>query len=331
MEDKVSIIIPCRNEKQYIGQCMSSLLSNDYPSKEIIVVDGLSDDGTRDILNDFVHKYNNVKLISNPKKITPVALNLGLNEASGNYIMIAGAHASFPVNYISKMVKKLDELENAAGIGGAIKTDGGNTYVAHSIVRVMTDKMGVGNSMFRIGTEAPIKVDTLPYGLYKKEVFERIGKYDERLVRNQDIELSKRILRNGSNLYLIPKIKCYYFFKGNYRHLARSNFNNGLWNILTFYITKKLSSLSLRHFIPFLFVLAILIPSVLSIFLQASLIYISLSVLLTYLVVIVVKSIFLLNRNTRFIYLIWSFLVLHFAYGLGSLVGLFHFKKLLKH
>lgn len=330
MEPRVSAIVPCRNERDNIGGCINSLLENDYNNLEIIVVDGMSTDGTKEIIIELSGKYSNLIILENSRKITPVALNMGLDIATGDYIMIAGAHADFPKNYISVIVKMMSELDNAVGVGGSMITLAGESLKAHSIVKVMTDRLGVGNSIFRIGHKKSIKVDTLPYGLYKREIFENVGKYDERLIRNQDIELSKRILKYGSDLYLIPDVKCHYHFKGNFSHLARSSFSNGLWNILTCYITKKITSLSPRHFVPFMFVLGLIIPAVLSLVMHTSYYYLSVLILGIYLLVITMKSLILKDKYTSFFYLIWSFMILHFAYGIGSLTGLFYLNRLIK-
>ena len=330
MTSKVSIIIPCRNEKEYIGRCIYSLLHNDYPQKELIVVDGQSNDETRKIIREYEQNHPNVKFISNSKMITPVALNIGLKEADGEYIMIAGAHAAFPENYISEMVRRMDRFDHAAGVGGGLNTTAEDTLVARSIAKVMTDKLGVGNSMFRIGGKKTVKVDTLPYGIYKKDVFDKVGKYDERLVRNQDIELARRIGRKGDHLYLFSDIKCNYYFKGTFGNLARLNFKNGLWNVFTFYITKHLSSLSTRHYIPLVFVLSLLLPAILSLLVNPAFIWISLAIAFVYLALVVYRSIKLADRHSRVVYIIWSFCVLHFSYGFGSLLGLFHLKKLFK-
>ncbi len=330
MKNKVSIIIPCRNEKEYIDQCIYTLLNNDYPQKELIVVDGQSNHEARKIISEYEQSYPNVKFISNSKMITPVALNIGLEEAEGDFVMIAGAHATFPGNYISEMVRRMDQFDHAAGVGGALNTTAEDTLAAHSIAKVMKDKLGVGNSMFRIGGKKPVKVDTLPYGLYKKDVFDRVGKYDERLVRNQDIELARRIGRNGEHLYLFSDIKCDYYFKGTFSNLARLNFKNGLWNVFTLYITRHLSSLSTRHYIPLLFVLSLLLPAILSIFTEPAFLWISLFITVVYLALVVFRSIKLADKHSRILYIIWSFCVLHFSYGFGSLLGLFHLKKLFK-
>ena len=329
MDGKVTVIIPCRNEYSFIQRCLNSLINNDYPNKEVIVVDGMSNDGTRDIIAEYQEKHDIIKLLNNPKEITPVALNIGLDAAEGDYIMIAGAHSWFPENYISRMVKELNQLPDACGVGGAIVTRAGNTKVSHSIVKVMSDIFGVGNSMFRLGTRNPIRVDTIPYGLYKKETFEKVGKYDERLVRNQDIEFAKRIWKQGGKLYLVPDVVCYYQFKGNFRYLARSNFKNGYWNILTLYITGRVSSLSIRHFIPLTFIMALLVPLLLSLFIQCQCLYLSLVIFLLYLAVMLIKSIQLNNKQTQLFSIFWSFMVLHFSYGFGSFLALFKLNRLI--
>lgn len=330
MKEKVTIIIPCRNEKDYIGRCIHSLLNNDYLLKEIVVVDGQSEDGTREVVSDLSQSYSNVKLIDNPMQITPVALNLGLEEADGEYIMIAGAHARFPSSYVSKMVWRINYFDSASGVGGALNTIAESAGGGPAIAKVMTDKLGVGNAMFRLGKNMPVKVDTLPYGLYRREIFDRVGRYDERLVRNQDIELAKRIWRKGEHLYLFSDIKCDYHFGGNLNNLAALYFRNGLWNVFTLYITQRFSSLSIRHYIPLLFVLSLLLPVILALLVEPVFVFISLAIAAVYLILITLKSIKLADQDTKAIHLIWSFCVLHFSYGVGSFLGLFHLNKLFK-
>jgi glycosyltransferase involved in cell wall biosynthesis len=329
---KISVIVPCHNEIAYISTCLDSLLKTTFPAEkvEFIVVDGYSTDGTREVLKKYSNSHPNIRVIDNPKKITPAALNLGIKNADGDLIMIASAHSSFPENYIPIMVQRLTELY-ADVVGGAIKTITRNsTPKSLAIVRILSTPMGVGNSMFRIGVTKPEIADTVPFGIYKREIFEIAGLYDERLVRNHDIELSKRILKSGFKIYLVPEITCSYYARETFSQLAHNSYRNGLWNILTVYITRQFSSLSLRHFIPLIFLLSVTLPIIAGYFTHSYLIFFSLFTFLVYNIFIFYTSIKLYNKETSIRYLIRGFYTLHFSYAMGSLVGLFHVNNLFK-
>jgi len=325
----VSIVIPCKDERDYVGRCIDSLLDNDYPNKEILVVDGQSSDGTRQLLEQYQSSNPLVRVIDNPARITPVALNKGIEQARGDYIMIAGAHAAFPKDYIRDLLVYMERLD-AAGVGGSLVTRADNTTAGISIARALSNRMGVGNSLFRLGIDKPVSVDTIPFGIYKKEAFEKAGTYDERLVRNQDIELSGRIRRYVGPLYLVPSVSCDYFMKGKYGQLARSGFRNGLWNIGVVYLTRNLFSISFRHVVPLLYIVFILLFLLLGLTVS-SLFFVPLAlVFLIYGVLLGITALRINNQHTSVAAIIKAFIVLHFSYGFGSLTGLFHIDKLLK-
>lgn len=320
----ISIIIPILNEEIYIKQCLESILQSDYPKNklEILLVDGMSNDNTRKIIKEFQHDYPFIMLLDNPNKIVPVAMNIGIKNAHGDYIIRLDAHSIYPNNYFRKLIywhKKLD----AANIGTPIITDVKNkTLKSNSIKKVLSNKFGVGNSFFRTGTHNVIEVDTVPFGCYKKDAFAKYGLYDERLIRNQDIELNKRIINNGGKIYLIPDTACTYFAREDFSSLAKNNFSNGLWNVLTAYYSKNLRALSLRHFIPLFFVLSLLIPFTLGIFFHKSFFIISFFVFFVHFATLTLVSLKITDKDTRFIYLIISFYTLHFSYGIGSIAGI---------
>ena len=331
MLSKLSIIIPCRNEEKYIENCINSILKNDYPSEnyEIIIVDGKSSDKTIEKIERLQKKYKNIRHIDNPQKVTPVALNLGIRNANFEYVMIAGAHSSFPENYISVLMKNIVDLK-ADGVGGMIKTTSINlTVKASSIVKVLSNKFGVGNSMFRIGVTEPTLVDTVPFGIYKKTIFNEVSYYDERLIRNHDIALSKEFLKNKKKIYLLPDASCKYYARENFGELARNNYLNGFWNLLTVYITRKYYSLSIRHFIPLAFILSLIIPIFPAIFISKYFAFLSIFVFLVYNILIFRTSNLLLDKSNKLSLLVMSFYTLHFSYGVGSLIGLFRIDILL--
>ena len=320
----LSVICPIYNEEKYIAKCIDSILAQDYPKDdlEVIFVDGMSNDRTREIVNEYTNKYPFIRLIDNPEKIVPPAMNKGIKTAKGDIIMRLDAHATYEKNYFSVLVHALKEL-GADNVGAVCKTDVLNkTPKTLAIREVLSNKFGVGNSVFRTGVDKVMEVDTVPFGCWKREVFDKYGLYDVRLVRNQDIELNKRILRGGGKICIVPDTFCTYLARETYKGLAKNNFGNGKWNILTVFYTKQFSSLSIRHFIPLLFVLSLIVPTILSLVYTPFLIISFLS-LLAYVSLLGMISLKLsINKKLNFIYLLTSFLALHLSYGWGSLMGL---------
>lgn len=320
----VSVVIPCRNEEKYIKDCILSLINNQNEEYqlEIIVVDGKSTDKTCQIVQSLQATNVNIKLIENQQKFTPMGLNLGVKNATGDYVLIASAHSSFSDNYISELLKERERL-SADIVGGVMKTEVKNhTAKAEAIRAVLSNKFGVGNAMFRVGVTEAEKVDTVPFGLYKRKIFEEVGYYNERLIRNHDMELSKRMLAAGKQIYLIPSAECTYYARETFKEVSSNNYRNGLWNILTVKITKKFSSLSLRHFVPLAFILSLILPALFSI-LFLPLLYISLIILVIYLgFITTISAKIAKKKGLKLIYLVATFIVLHVSYGFGSLMGI---------
>ncbi|RDI90838.1 succinoglycan biosynthesis protein ExoA [Thermosipho africanus Ob7] len=315
---KVTIVIPTRNEEKHIEKCINSILENDYPKKEIIVVDGMSSDRTREILKG----YKDIKIIDNPEKITPIALNIGIKNATGDYIMIAGAHSTYSKNYISECIKRLDEGKCEIAGGKVITRPGSDTKKAIAISKVLSHPFGIGGARYRINPQKEMYVDTVAYGIYKREVFEKVGTFNPNLVRNQDIEMNLRIKNAGMRILLVPNAESYYYARDNFKSLFKNNFQNGLWVILSTKYAKK--AFSLRHLVPLFFVLFLL--SILFVYKISFLksVYFSILALYLFLNIFFSLKIALKEKSLKiFFYSFISFLVLHISYGLGSLVGIF--------
>lgn len=328
MNKFISIIIPIRNEENYIKGCLESILNFDYPKEylEILFIDGMSEDKTIEILNKYQKKFPYIKILQNKEKIVPIAMNIGIKESKGDYICRLDAHAKYPKNYISKLFEWSQELD-ADNVGAVCITNiKSKTNTAKAIQFVMSDKFGVGNSLFRIGVEEPLEVDTVPFGFYKKEVFDKIGFYDERLVRTQDLELNKRLKKYNGKIYLIPDVQCTYYPREDYKSFFKNRFETGRWVMLSSYFTNSLNSISIRHIVPLFFSLS-LILSFLLVFFEKQFIYIFGFILVGYFLILFFRALKIKKNFSLAFNILIGYFVLHFSYGLGSLKGLLEIIK----
>ena len=167
MSKKVSIIIPIRNEENYIKQCIESVLEQDYPKKdmEILLVDGMSTDKTREILKYYITQYDFIQLIDNVNITTPFAMNIGIENSTGEYIIRLDAHSVFPPNYVRKCVETLDTID-ADVVGGLAITKGRNKF-GKVVAKLLSSPFGVGNSKFRTYGKSGY-VDTVPFGAFRR-------------------------------------------------------------------------------------------------------------------------------------------------------------------
>jgi len=257
----VSIVVPCRNEAAYIRPLLDSILANDYPRDrlEVLIVDGMSDDGTRDVIARYAREHPAIQLLDNPKRTTPHALNLGITRARGTIIMRMDAHASFPSNYIADLVDWL-ERTGADYVGGAwVTLPGDTTAMARAIAAVLAHPFGIGDCDYRLGTQQLREVDSLPFGCFRRELFERLGLFDEELVRNQDEEFSFRVLRAGGRVLLVPGVVCSYYARPSLRQLGRMFYQYGLFKPL---VALKIGRImTLRQVVPAAFVLSVVLTA----------------------------------------------------------------------
>lgn len=319
----VSVIIPCYNEEKYIEACVRSVFNGDYPLQklEVIVVDGNSEDKTQSILFTLQKEYAALNVLSNPKKVTPVSLNIGLKKATGDVKIILGAHSEIAVDFISQNIAALTANPQAGCAGGLIE----NVYeneTAKLIGRAMASPFGVGNATFRIGGKSGF-VDTVAFGAYRREVFEKIGYFDEELVRNQDDEFNFRMLKNGFKIYFSTAIKCKYFVRSSYSKLKKQYYQYGYWKV---YVNQKHKAVTtLRQVFPALFTAGLFLGFVLS-FLHPAFLYIWLTTIFAYLSAAVL---FALRAQCGKIQgltgVLGVFFILHLYYGAGYLAGVFDF------
>src|SRR5262249_29637537 len=207
----ISVIVPMRNEAETISKCLRSLLSQTIPPSEyeIIVVNGMSDDSSAETVGRLQSVSPNLLLLTNPLCTTPAGMNMGLRNARAPVVIVAGAHTSYPSHYLETCLRYLEKT-GADVVGGPLVTTAlGNGFAPRMIAAILSNPFGVGNADFRTGLKEGW-VDTVPYGAYRKEVFERCGMYNESLVRAQDCELHARIRRNGGRIYQTPELLTYY-------------------------------------------------------------------------------------------------------------------------
>lgn len=253
----VSVIVPCRNEVRFIGGCLDSILAADYPADrlEVIVVDGMSTDGTRDLLAQRAAVHPNLRIVDNPRGITPAALNIAVRAARGDLVMRADAHAAYPRDYVAGLVRALARSD-ADIVGGVLETvPARETPVARAIAAAMSSPFGVGNSRFRIGTAVPRYVDHIAFFCCRRELFARVGSFDEELVRSQDGEFSFRVIKSGGKILLDPSVSARYFARESVRAVGRMFYQYGFFKTLT---ARKIGRvMTVRQLVPALFMLVL--------------------------------------------------------------------------
>jgi succinoglycan biosynthesis protein ExoA len=330
MHPFVSVIIPCRNEAVSIGRCLESILASDYPPDrmEVIVADGCSDDETRAVLGRVAAEDARVRLIENSARITPVALNRAIEVAHGDLILRIDAHSTVAPEYIPALVRFLEACPNAWGAGGHMTTEP-ETHgpFSQAISIVLSHRFGVGNSSFRTGRAAtePYRVDTVFNCCWRRDLFRRIGVFNEHLVRSQDIEFSRRIAAAGGSLWLVPAARTTYFARTEFWRFVRHNWTNGIWSIMPAIHVGYLP-VRLRHLIPLAFVSSILLSAI-GAGMSPLLRWLPLAPALPYICLSGAASVHSAVRHRApklALLLPLSFAALHLGYGAGSLVGAFH-------
>lgn len=320
----VSIILPCRNEEAFLTACLDSLMASDYPAEkiEIILVDGQSTDGTLAIAGTYESLANTVKLsiVDNPRKIFPCAVNLGVQHAKGDYLMIVGAHAVYSVSYISSTIEAALRT-GADNTGGVLITEGLNrSLMGKAITYVLSSSFGVGNSTFRTGSKVETEVDTVFGGCYKKSVFEKIGLFNEHLVSTSDMDFNTRLKRAGGKIVLTPAATATYYTRTDFKKFIRNNYRNGFWSLYPLRFLNYLP-VRFRHLIPLFFFCGLLLGIALSCVWNLML-FVFAGCLAFYFLIATLASLKFVRHHFLNLFLMpVLFFLLHTTYGLGSLVG----------
>jgi glycosyltransferase involved in cell wall biosynthesis len=323
-EPVVSIIIPVFNEARFIERCLRSLLQNTYPREkiEILVVDGGSEDNTREVVMQLAKEDTRIILLDNPKKFASPGWNLGVRTAHGEVIVRFDGHAEAVPDFIERSVEILDKHPEAWCVGGSVQTIAQNK-LGRIIAAAMSCPVGVGNAAFRLGNYEGY-VDTLAFGIYRKEGLLKAGPQDENLVRNADDELNYRVLKAGGKIYMSREIKSYYYSRADLGKLWRQYFQYGFWRIPT--ILKHGKPATIRQIVPVAFIIGWII-FVLGALLWPPARYILAVYAGLYMIVLLAGGVLSIGNNGLAVGVgtMLIFPILHFSYGLGSLVGIWRF------
>jgi glycosyltransferase involved in cell wall biosynthesis len=320
---EVSIVIPCRNEKNRIVAALDSILRQKPPSGgfEVIVADGMSDDGTRELLQRLAEADPRITVIDNPARIVSTGLNEAIRLARGEIIIRMDCHTTYAEDYIRRCVEVLRET-NADNVGGPwIAT--GTGFVGQAIAAAFQSPFAVGGAKGH-DPNCEGRVDTVYLGCWRKDVFQRYGLFDEELVRNQDDEFNLRITRAGGHIWQSKKIRSWYDSRQTLGDLFAQYLQYGYWKVRI--LRKHKIPACMRHLMPGFFVLALaLLPALSFVVPTAMLVWTTL--ISVYLVASIVASVFTASahRASLFVILPIVFACYHFAYGLGFLRGILDF------
>jgi glycosyltransferase involved in cell wall biosynthesis len=317
---RVSVVVPCRNEERYIARCLDAIVATDYPPDrlEVLVAEGRSDDGTREVVEAYARRDGRIRLLDNPRRITPAALNTAIRAATGDVVVRMDAHAIFPPSYVRRLVAALGET-GADIVGGSIDTrPADDGPVAEAIAIAMRHPVGVGNSAFRVGTEARRSVDHVPFFCCRRELFDRVGLFDEELVRNQDGEFSARVIRHGGRIILVPTARAQYFARASLTKLARMFYQYGYYKVLTAIKVRRV--MTVRQIVPPAFMLAVAGSAALAPWQEVA--GVAFGALLGTYAAVVTATALVASRGHRLRcapVLIVAFPLMHFSYGFGQL------------
>ena len=320
----IDIIIPVLNEEKYLRQCLESVLEFERPAGvnwTVFIMDGGSQDQTRAVAQEVVARCSDVQIRHNPRRIQSCGLNQAIQSGQGEYVLRLDAHATYPKNYL-RLCLETSVRTQADNVGGVFITHpGGTGYGAQLVQAITTHRFGIGNADYRLkAPEGP--ADTVPYGFFKREIFTRLGYFDERLVRNQDYEFNRRIQASGGSIWLNPAIQIHYHNQPTLGAFLKKQFcKEGPYNVYLWYLAPY--AVSPRHGITGAFALGICLGTAFSF---------TPVILFPFLIILGFYSLmgFIAGLQQAFRFREWrhvfavpaGLLLFHFCHGLGVLSGM---------
>lgn len=331
--------MPIRNEAAYIEQTIRALLAQDYPRDrlEILLADGMSIDGTRDILARVLAEQPDfpVTILDNPQQIVPTGLNIALRQARGEIIVRMDAHCEYPSDFVKQVVHLRGET--GADNAGGVLIPVGSSYTQRAICSAFRSPVSVGGNFQGHSTggvsgtlgracrdrydDYTREVDTVNGGCWRRERLFEVGLFDEEMVRNQDDELSFRLRKAGGRIVQSQAIQVKYFVRDSFRKLFLQFAQYGYWKVQV--IRRHPRQASVRHVVPSLLLLTLVGLAIMALF---SSIFLVGFMLITggYFSAIVIAGLLEARRSE---YKLWpgivlAILAIHFGYGWGFVVGL---------
>jgi succinoglycan biosynthesis protein ExoA len=323
---RVSVVMPVRNEAGFIRRGLQAVLAQDYPAGllEVIVADGRSDDGTREIVSGIARRDPRVVLLDNAGRIVATGLNQALEVATGDVIVRVDGHCEIAPDYVRRCVEHLAQ-EDVEGVGGPLETVG-HTATARAIAAAMSSRFGVGDSAFRTVKGRSQLVDTIAFPAYPRRVLERAGPFDAELVRNQDDEYNYRIRKMGGRLLLAADVRSRYYSRSTFASLWRQYFEYGYWKVRV--LQKHPRQMRARQFVPPAFVLALAGAALAAPWRIGQLG--AAALIGTYLAANAAAALAVAVRHRRPLLappISAAFAVLHVSYGVGFIAGLVRFRN----
>lgn len=330
MRIKVSIIIPCYNERNTIHLLLDALYAQTYlrSAMEVIIADGGSTDGTQAVIAAWQAQHPDlaVEVIENPHQTIPAALNLAIKESSGDVIVRLDAHSQPHPEYVARSVEALSEArgENVGGVWDI--RPGSDHWIAHSIAAAAGHPIGVGDARYRY-SDKPAFVDTVPFGAFNRKLLDQVGLFDETLLTNEDYEFNARIRQSGGKIWFDPQIRSIYYARSTLQDLARQYWRYGYWKWQM--LRRYPETLRWRQGLPPLFVLSLLILILLSPFLMLAR-WTLIALLGVYIFVLFLAGLQLSIRHKKIA--LWlgvplAIACMHFSWGSGFLWGVVNPQK----
>lgn len=321
----VSVIVPCYNEEKNIGFLLEALNQQIYPHEliEIIIIDGQSTDQTLTVINNEKEKYNklSIKVISNPQKNIPSALNIGIRNSSGEIIVRMDAHSIPDPNYLKFCVEDLNN-KMGSNVGGRwIIIPGSESKMGKCISLAASHPFGVGDAKYRYSSESGY-VDTVPYGAFSRDLVEEIGYYNEDLLANEDYEFNVRIRNSGKKIYFDPRIKTQYIARDTIMSLSKQYWRYGYWKFRM--LRNYPDTLRWRQAIPPIFVAGIILLILMAIIIPKAWIILS-TITLLYVLILSIGTLQVIDIKTESYCLLGTpiaIIVMHFSWGLGFIYSL---------
>jgi GT2 family glycosyltransferase len=321
---QIAVIIPCRNERDYISECIHAIADSDLEAGDtisIFIVDGMSNDGTRHVIKEIAEKFSFVNVIDNTHQLTPFAFNLGIKShfKDVDFFQIVGSRHIISKYYLRVALKTLRNDENTWCVGGKLINSYTN-FLSEVISKCMASRFGMGIGNFRTLNDSGY-TDTVTSPMYPKFVFERIGFFDEELVRNQDDDFNYRVAKAGGKIFFSSEISLKYYVRSNFQSLWKQFYQYGYWKV---YVNKKHSTITtLRQVIPALFVIFLMtFPFT---FVSKPFFIMFVAILNLYLILALLTSVRVSKHFKGVIYSVFTFIILHVGYGLGYLNGIIDF------